>query len=82
MFRKKNVEAAIDEAVSRVLSMVESPTARQQYRRILQKYREAKVTWALNIFTVMVYFSPFLGTLLFSSGSISSLCRGETGVLD
>lgn len=42
VFRKKNVEAAIDEAVSRVLSMVESPTARQQYRRILEKYREAK----------------------------------------
>ncbi|XP_073305501.1 calmodulin-binding transcription activator 4-like [Primulina huaijiensis] len=42
VFRKKNVEAAINEAVSRVLSMVESPTARQQYRRILEKYREAK----------------------------------------
>ncbi|KZV53705.1 calmodulin-binding transcription activator 4-like [Dorcoceras hygrometricum] len=42
VFRKKNVEAAIDEAVSRVLSMVESPTARQQYHRILEKYRQAK----------------------------------------
>ncbi|XP_073129970.1 calmodulin-binding transcription activator 4 [Henckelia pumila] len=42
VFRKKNVEAAIDEAVSRVLSMVESPTARQQYRRLLEKYRQAK----------------------------------------
>ncbi|XP_073315677.1 calmodulin-binding transcription activator 4-like [Primulina huaijiensis] len=42
VFRKKNVEGAIDEAVSRVLSMVESPTARQQYRRILEKYRQAK----------------------------------------
>ncbi|KAK6930798.1 IPT domain, partial [Dillenia turbinata] len=42
VFRKQKVDAAIDEAVSRVLSMVESPDARQQYRRILEKYRQAK----------------------------------------
>lgn len=42
VFRKQKA-AAIDEAVSRVLSMVESPTARQQYRRLLENYRQAKV---------------------------------------
>lgn len=42
VFRKQKA-AAIDEAVSRVLSMVESPTAQQQYRRLLEKYRQAKV---------------------------------------
>ncbi|GAB2280648.1 hypothetical protein Dimus_015275 [Dionaea muscipula] len=43
VFRKQNVEAAIDESVSRVLSMVECPQARQQYQRVLERYREAKV---------------------------------------
>lgn len=43
VFRKQKVDVAIDEAVSRVLLMVESPVARQQYRRMLDKYREAKV---------------------------------------
>ncbi|KAL7110050.1 hypothetical protein ACP275_05G001100 [Erythranthe tilingii] len=42
VFRKQKVDKAIDEAVSRVLSMVESTEARQQYHRILQKYRQAK----------------------------------------
>ncbi|KAI3696431.1 hypothetical protein L1987_79446 [Smallanthus sonchifolius] len=42
VFRKEKVDVSIDEAVSRVLSMVESRPARQQYRRMLQKYREAK----------------------------------------
>ncbi|KAG8383308.1 hypothetical protein BUALT_Bualt05G0171200 [Buddleja alternifolia] len=42
VFRKQKVDAAIDEAVSRVLSMVDCPDARQQYHRILQKYRQAK----------------------------------------
>ncbi|KAL2510341.1 Calmodulin-binding transcription activator 4 [Forsythia ovata] len=41
-FRKQKVDAFINEAVSRVLSMVESPKARQQYRRILEKYIQAK----------------------------------------
>ncbi|KAL8052380.1 hypothetical protein ABFX02_05G000900 [Erythranthe guttata] len=42
VFRKQKVDKAIDEAVARVLSMVESTEARQQYHRILQKYRQAK----------------------------------------
>ncbi|OMO60505.1 IQ motif, EF-hand binding site [Corchorus capsularis] len=42
VFRKQKVDVAVDEAVSRVLSMVDSPDARQQYRRMLEKYREAK----------------------------------------
>ncbi|CAH9117148.1 unnamed protein product [Cuscuta europaea] len=41
-FRKQKVDASIDEAVSRVLSMVDCPQARQQYHRILDKYRQAK----------------------------------------
>ncbi|XP_021997158.1 calmodulin-binding transcription activator 4 isoform X2 [Helianthus annuus] len=42
VFRKEKVDVSIDEAVSRVLSMVDSQPARQQYRRMLQKYRQAK----------------------------------------
>lgn len=42
-FRKQKVDAAIEQAVSRVLSMVESPTSRQQYRRMLERYHQAKV---------------------------------------
>ncbi|XP_059285280.1 calmodulin-binding transcription activator 4-like isoform X7 [Lycium ferocissimum] len=49
LFRKKKVDAAINEAVSRVLSMVDSPEARRQYHRILEKYRQAKggASWFL-----------------------------------
>ncbi|KAL2903702.1 Calmodulin-binding transcription activator 4, partial [Bienertia sinuspersici] len=43
VFRKEKVNVAIDEAVTRVLSMVESPEARQQYHRMLGRYQEAKV---------------------------------------
>ncbi|CAI9761710.1 unnamed protein product [Fraxinus pennsylvanica] len=42
VFRKQKVDAAINEAVSRVLSMVECPEARQQYKRIFEKYIQAK----------------------------------------
>ncbi|EEF47452.1 calmodulin-binding transcription activator (camta), plants, putative [Ricinus communis] len=42
VFRKQKVDGAIDEAVSRVLSMVDSPDARQQYHRMLERYRLAK----------------------------------------
>ncbi|KAI3497618.1 hypothetical protein L1887_33048 [Cichorium endivia] len=42
VFRKQKVDAALSEAVSRVLSMVKSRPARQQYQRMLQKYRLAK----------------------------------------
>lgn len=44
VFRKQKVDVATDNAVSRVLSMVDSPDARQQYRRMLEKYRQAKVS--------------------------------------
>lgn len=44
VFRKQKVEGTIDEAVSRVLSMVDSPDARQQYHRMLEGFREAKVS--------------------------------------
>ncbi|OVA09563.1 IQ motif [Macleaya cordata] len=42
VFRKQKVDVAIEEAVSQVMSMVESPEARQQYRRMLDSYWEAK----------------------------------------
>ncbi|XP_057493927.1 calmodulin-binding transcription activator 4-like isoform X1 [Actinidia eriantha] len=42
LFRKQNVDTAINEAVSRVLSMVDSLEARQQYRRLLERYRQVK----------------------------------------
>lgn len=42
-FRKQNVEKGIDDAVSRVLSVVDSPDARQQYRRLLAMYQCGKV---------------------------------------
>lgn len=46
VFRKQKVDAAIDDAVSKVLSMVDSQEARHQYRRMLGKYRQAKVSWS------------------------------------
>ncbi|XP_070016226.1 calmodulin-binding transcription activator 4-like isoform X3 [Nicotiana sylvestris] len=52
LFRKQKVDAAINEAVSRVLSMVDSPEARQQYHRILEKYRQAKAELGVNSDTV------------------------------
>ncbi|WCJ38782.1 Calmodulin-binding transcription activator 4 [Euphorbia peplus] len=42
VFRKQKVDGAVDEAVSRVLSMVDSPEARQQYQRMLERYRQAE----------------------------------------
>ncbi|XAR64385.1 hypothetical protein NMG60_11024698 [Bertholletia excelsa] len=42
VFRKQKVDKAIDDAVARVLSMVDCPSARQQYRRMLERYRQAK----------------------------------------
>ncbi|KAK7306387.1 hypothetical protein VNO77_44325 [Canavalia gladiata] len=42
VFRKEKVHAAIEEALKRVLSMVHSTGARQQYSRLLEMYREAK----------------------------------------
>ncbi|PWA44904.1 Ankyrin repeat-containing protein [Artemisia annua] len=42
VFRKEFVDVSIDEAVTRVLSMVGSQQAREQYARMLQKYRQAK----------------------------------------
>lgn len=43
VFRKQKVDGAIQEAVSRVLSMIDSPDARQQYRRMLKRYHQAQV---------------------------------------
>uniref|UniRef100_A0A0A9BSC9 CG-1 domain-containing protein n=1 Tax=Arundo donax TaxID=35708 RepID=A0A0A9BSC9_ARUDO len=42
VFRKQRVETAINEAVSRVSSVIDSPVARQQYRRMLEMYQQAK----------------------------------------
>ncbi|KAG2593930.1 hypothetical protein PVAP13_5NG264416 [Panicum virgatum] len=43
VFRKLRVETAVDEAVSRVSCIIGSPKAMQQYRRMLQRYQQAKV---------------------------------------
>ncbi|CAH9080322.1 unnamed protein product [Cuscuta europaea] len=45
VFRRQKVDATIDEALARVISMVECPEARQQYCRILEKYRQAKAEY-------------------------------------
>ncbi|XP_058193091.1 calmodulin-binding transcription activator 4 [Rhododendron vialii] len=45
VFRKQKVEVAIDKAFSRVLSMVDSPDARQQYSRVLERYQQAKAEY-------------------------------------
>ncbi|PKU82672.1 calmodulin-binding transcription activator 4-like isoform X1 [Dendrobium catenatum] len=42
VFRKQKVDAALEQALSRVLSMVESPRSRQQYRRMLECYCQVK----------------------------------------
>ncbi|KAE9601123.1 putative IQ motif, EF-hand binding, ankyrin repeat-containing domain-containing protein [Lupinus albus] len=46
VFRKQKVDVEINQAVSRVLSMVDSPNARQQYHRMLEKYHQAKAELA------------------------------------
>lgn len=43
-FRQQRVEKGIDEAVSRVLTVVVSPDARQQYRRMLLMSQQEKGT--------------------------------------
>lgn len=48
VFRKQKVDVEIEKAVSRVLSMVDSPDARDQYHRMLEKYRQAKVNYFKN----------------------------------
>ncbi|KAK9108508.1 hypothetical protein Syun_024519 [Stephania yunnanensis] len=42
VFRKQKVDVEVEDAFSRVLTMVESPDARQQYRRMLESYQQAK----------------------------------------
>lgn len=44
VFRKQKVDAAVNEAFSRVLSMANSPEARQQYHRVLKRYCQTKVS--------------------------------------
>ncbi|KFK41134.1 hypothetical protein AALP_AA2G090200 [Arabis alpina] len=42
VFRKQKVDGAVNEAFSRVLSMANSPEARQQYKRVLKRYCQTK----------------------------------------
>ncbi|XP_010556125.1 PREDICTED: calmodulin-binding transcription activator 4-like isoform X2 [Tarenaya hassleriana] len=42
VFRKQKVDETVNKAFSRVLSMVKSPDAQQQYRRMLERYYQAK----------------------------------------
>jgi hypothetical protein len=44
IFRRQKVDESVQEAVSRVLSMVDSPEARMQYRRMLEEVRQATVS--------------------------------------
>ena len=44
VFRKEKVDGAVNEAFSRVLSMTNSPDARQQYQRVLKRYCQTKVS--------------------------------------
>lgn len=44
VFRKQKVDVAVNEAFSRVLSMSNSPEARQQYHRVLKRYCQTKVS--------------------------------------
>jgi calmodulin-binding transcription activator len=44
VFRKQRVETAINQAVFRVSSIIDNPIARQQYRRMLEIYQQAKVS--------------------------------------
>ncbi|KAJ9549602.1 hypothetical protein OSB04_022145 [Centaurea solstitialis] len=43
-FRKQKVDVAVGEAVARVLSMVDSKPAQQQYCRMLENHQQAKVS--------------------------------------
>ncbi|KAG6505155.1 hypothetical protein ZIOFF_037505 [Zingiber officinale] len=47
VFRKEKVDLATDEAASMVLSVVQSPMARRQYRRMLECYQQTKVNTAV-----------------------------------
>lgn len=60
VFRKQKI-LSIDEAVARVLSMVTSSEARQQYRRMLDKYRQAKVIHGLHLSSHMSCYTSDLG---------------------
>ncbi|KAK0593959.1 hypothetical protein LWI29_000203 [Acer saccharum] len=54
VFHKEKVDGAIDEAVSRVLGMVDSLDARQQYRRMLERYRQAKAELGATVAAVSI----------------------------
>ncbi|KAH7683205.1 P-loop containing nucleoside triphosphate hydrolase protein [Dioscorea alata] len=41
LLRKQKINPALDQAVARVLTLVESTEARKQYHRILERYRQA-----------------------------------------
>lgn len=55
VFRRQKVDQAVKEAVSRVLSMVDSTEARMQYRRMLEEFRQATVRSSFPI-NVQCYF--------------------------
>ena len=70
VFRKLRVETAIDEAVSRVSCIIGSPKAMQQYRRILQRYQQAKVNIAKDASEVPKSEGEFLVTTLKSINGV------------
>ncbi|KAK7400028.1 hypothetical protein VNO78_11226 [Psophocarpus tetragonolobus] len=68
VFRKQKVDVEIEEAVSRVLSMVDSPDAREQYHRMLEKYRQAKAELAGT--SDQVSLSTSVGDALFMEDDV------------
>jgi calmodulin-binding transcription activator len=70
VFRKLRVETAIDEAVSRVSCIIGSPKAMQQYRRMLQRYQQAKVNIPKDASEVPTSKGEFLVTSLKSTNGV------------
>lgn len=70
VFRKQKVDKAVEEAVSQVLSMVNSPDARQQYCRMLERYRQAKVRKLPKYILGSFYILMFQGNEDETLGSI------------
>lgn len=56
IFRWQKVDESVNEAVSRVLSMVDSPEARMQYSRMLEEFRQATVSssWICHLTNVLI----------------------------
>ncbi|KAJ1270659.1 hypothetical protein BS78_06G068600 [Paspalum vaginatum] len=61
IFRRQKVDQAVKEAVSRVLSMVDSTEARMQYRRMLEEFRQATAELGGSHEVTSIFDSELLG---------------------